>query len=52
MKKTKECIKCNNCELYESNKANIKIICHLTGKVYTYGQIIPCNVKINNTKGE
>lgn len=50
MKSTSDCIKCNNCEVEELNKAEVYIICLLTGKRYLYGQKIPCDEKISSRK--
>lgn len=50
MKSTSECVKCNKCEIDDTNKAKIILICHKTGKTYIYGQAIPCDEKITNRK--
>jgi len=52
MRSTSECIKCDNCELDETDKSKVYIICHLTGKRYLYGQKIPCDEKISRKENK
>lgn len=45
---TRECIKCNNCTVDKSDNGLTKIVCHVTGKVFCYGQFVNCKLKNNS----
>lgn len=47
---TRECVKCNNCTLDNSDNAHVKIVCHVTGKTFDYGQFVNCNMNNNSGK--
>jgi len=42
---TSECEKCIHSSINETNKARIKIYCHIKNKTYYWGQCIPCDYK-------
>ncbi len=46
MKTTSECVKCKQCDIDDTDKKKLIITCKLTGKKYVYGQMIPCDEKI------
>lgn len=47
---TNQCIDCNNCEVDDKDKSNIKIICHLKNRTFCYGQFVNCEFSNNKSK--